>query len=285
MKRELWLAAAVAALGAATPAWGQPAKPFVPEFNTEGYPPLPADKLVSTTAAGYLQPFRGRPWWQVLAFCAGTWENQAYEAEQAKDQARADALREESNTRFFRPALRRLMADRGIDPEDAAEIMRPDINIQFLIAAETERPFADDQPRCKDIEMTHAAATRVAPRPAPPPASAPAVAQPAAPFERRFRAKADLTHRYDGETYWSLMMRCAIGSQGVPGPRGEMMGQFGRAAMALKVQDGKKTADEAKAELEAAAPALAPIAPGTSEADDACIAIGRQLEAEVAAQK
>jgi hypothetical protein len=116
---------------------------------------------------------------------------------------------------------------------------------------------------------------------APPPAPAAAVAKPAAPFERRFRGKSDLTHRYDGETYWSLMMRCAIGSQGVAGPRGEMMGQFGRAALALMVQDGGKTVDEAKAALEAAAPGLAPIAPGTGEADDACIAIGRQLEAEV----
>jgi len=160
--RDVWLVAGLAGLALSAPAAAQEAKPFVPEFNTEGHPVLPADKLVPATALGYLEPFRGRAWWQALMFCAGAWENQATKAEDAKDQARSDALSEESNARFFRPALRRLMADRGIGAEDAQEILRPEVSLQYLVAADTERPFADDQPRCRVIQAAHAVVDRQA---------------------------------------------------------------------------------------------------------------------------
>jgi hypothetical protein len=149
MLRKIRLATAALGLGAALAAAGQAAEPFAPQVNTSGAPVVAADKLVPANAVGAVQAWHGRAWWQVMAFCVGAWENAAYEAEHAGDKARADALRAEAAGRFYRPALKRLMDDRGIDADVADGVIAPDINFQFLVAADEERPFADDQARCR----------------------------------------------------------------------------------------------------------------------------------------
>jgi hypothetical protein len=269
--RALIAAAALAAF--ATPAAAQD---FVAEFNTVGSPMTAQDKRVAVDATGPMQAWRGRPWWHVLAYCSGVYEYTAYRREET-DPAGAEALREQGNDLFFRPGIRRLMEDRGIDADAGAAVMQPDVNFHMIVTGEEGRPFEEDRARCRTFMAAYAAAIR--PAAAAPAAPTPA---PAPPGDRRFKAQADLTRRFDGEPYWELMLRCAAGSQGVAGQRGQMMGLFTRTAMQLLTTDRGLTREAAEAELRARLPQVQPIAPGTSPTDDACIAIGQQLQAEVA---
>jgi hypothetical protein len=267
--------AALALLMTASPVRAQDGGAFVAPFNDKGSPAVPADKRIAADAPGLLQPFRGRPWWHALAFCSGVYENQAFIAEQKGDAARAATLREESDRHFFRPALLRVMADRDIAFEPANDVLSPDMNYQFLAAGISRQPFESDIARCRAIEMRHAALDRPAAA-APPPAPA------SPPAERRFKATANLTRGYDGQVYWQLMMRCAKGSQGAAGPRGELMGRFARTAIELLGKDRGLSMAEAQKQVMAATPALEPIAPGPSEDRDPCIAMGKQLASEAA---
>ncbi|MEO7688373.1 MAG: hypothetical protein ABIS51_03740 [Sphingomonas sp.] len=268
--------AALALLMTASPVRAQDGEAFVAPFNDKGSPAVPADKRIAADAPGLLQPFRGRPWWHALAFCSGVYENQAFTAEQKGDAARAATLREESDRRFFRPALLRVMADRGIDIEPANDVLSPDMNYQFLAAGISPQPFESDVARCRAIETRYAALDR----PAAPSAVAPPPAPASLPAERRFKATSSLTQNYDGQVYWQLMMRCAKGSQGIAGPRGELMGRFARAAIGLLAKDRGVGMAEAQKQVMAATPALEPIAPGPSEDRDPCIAMGKQLGSE-----
>lgn len=268
--------ASLALLITASPARAQDGGTFVAPFNDKGSPAVPADRRIAADAPGLLQAFRGRPWWHALAFCSGVYENQAFSAEQKGDVTRAEALHEESDRRFFRPALLRVMADRDIDFEPANNVLAPDMNYQSLAAEISPRPFESDVALCRAIEIRYAARDR----PAAAPAAAPRPAPVPPPAERRFKATANLTRSYDGQLYWQLMMRCAKGSQNVAGPRGELMGRFARTAIELLGKDRGVGMAEAQKQVMAATPTLEPIAPDPSEDRDPCIAMGKQLAAE-----
>lgn len=158
MKKAGLLLVAVAAAAVAAPGVvaAQQAPVFIPEFNTEGYPPLPADRRVSISATGHLQGFRGRAWWQAFAFCRGVWENQARDRERDGDPRGALDLRDTADDLFLTPAVARLMADRGISADAANEILQPDITFQFFVAAEEGRPFGEDAARCQAIGDSYA---------------------------------------------------------------------------------------------------------------------------------
>jgi hypothetical protein len=165
MRKEICLLAVAAWIGMAGPALAQDeaAKQFAPQFNEDGAPAIPADKRVADDAVGALQAWRGHPWWQVMAFCLGTWNNAAYEAEDNGDKAGSEALHAEAEERFIQPALRRLMDDRGIDSDAAAEILAPDVNFQFFVAGDEARPFAEDRTRCGIYAAEYAALARAVP--------------------------------------------------------------------------------------------------------------------------
>jgi len=161
MRKSSLLVAVFIALGSGAPVLAQQQSftSFVAPINLEGYPQLPADKLVPVDAIGAMQAFRGRPWWQALAFCIGVHENRANKLEREGDAAGAEGVRDIYFEQFEQPAIQRLMTDRGISEEEAIEILRPDMNFQFLVAAEegpANRPFAADQARCRSVQANHA---------------------------------------------------------------------------------------------------------------------------------
>lgn len=249
---------------------------FVAPFHEGGYPVQTADALIAVDAVGVLQGFHGRPWWHAMAYCVGSYESAAQALETAGNIAEAQALRDTSYWEFHLPAISGLADDRGISEEEAIEIMRPDINYQILVAMGDARPFEPDQERCATIAVAFAA-----PRQAPAKAVAPP-AEPVAKDEvRRFAAVSDVTREHDGAPYWELMLRCAMGSNGVAGR--EQWGQlFVSTAAQLLLEQGMDQA-AARATMEQAVTVLAPIPPGPTEERDACMVIGRQLRAELTA--
>lgn len=158
-----------------TPAWAQ-AKPD--PFKVEENPPehkdflrrtysIPADKRAAAGPGirGAVLEVLGKPWWQILSYCAGVYN---FRWEQAKTKGDAVGQTAADNAgRFFQVmALRRIEEDRGISNADARNIIGQELSYYTMAAAdggEDYRPFALDESRCRDVRVGYIVTFRPGP--------------------------------------------------------------------------------------------------------------------------
>lgn len=272
-----------AALSAAATAHAQQSgKPFVVENNDQGSPAQPSDARVPLTAVGLLQPFKGRTWWQTLAFCGGVYYNRSAKLKEQGQAAAAEQIENELFDRFQERGAQRLMIDRRVTEEVADGIMGGDMAFSLSWVAMEPRPWEDDFKRCDLIERAYLAFSRTAAARAPASAPVPAPVAPAgATAERRYAARSEITRRFDGQPYWKLMLQCAKGRQAAGGPQIAMARTFILTARDLLERDQGLTRQVAEENIKAALPGLQPLAPGPTPQSDACTLIGNQLIAEI----
>ncbi|RYY47299.1 MAG: hypothetical protein EOP59_01435 [Sphingomonadales bacterium] len=157
------IATIAAFLSLAVPAHAQQADPFkIEESSMMGRSPsTPADKRVTGDSLGELTGVRGAAWWQVLGHCAGAYKYRGTALRKVGD-AGAPAI-EDMGKRLLLWGVERLQKDRGASLDQASAIMAAELEYGVLSAedgGETNRPFAVDQTRCRDVQRRYVAFLR-----------------------------------------------------------------------------------------------------------------------------
>lgn len=128
---------------------------------------IPADARAAAGPGirGAVLDVLGKPWWQLLSYCAGVYN---YRWEQAKDKSDAAGQQAaDAAGRFFQVmAVRRLEEDRKISNGQARDVLVNEMNYYTAAAAdggEQHRPFALDEARCRDVRVGYHVTFRPAP--------------------------------------------------------------------------------------------------------------------------
>jgi hypothetical protein len=153
------------AITLATPAWAQTKPdPFKIEDNPVEdkdfmgrTPSSAADKRVAAGPGirGAVLEVVGKPWWQLLGYCAGVFN---FRMEQAQDKGDAETKEAAGKVAQFYMSMsaKRLEADRGISFDAARLFAANEMNYNTTAAAdggEEHRPFALDEARCRDVRF------------------------------------------------------------------------------------------------------------------------------------
>lgn len=231
--------------------------------------------------AGFMGSWQGDPWWKLLAYCAGAHYG-LRDMAQADDPATA-AGRKAEGDRFVQLALDRARADRGLDDDGAVALLAPVIGIGRELVPDTAEKHGKTSTQFQlfNLQCGYAKELYAQVRPATAPA-APPVSDLAIAADARIRGGS-----LDGQAQWTVMIRCAKGfdqasrDAALPAMRRGMMAQYKQiyvnTAGQLLLRDRRLAEAEVRSLLGRAQATLPAIMPG---GDDACLAAGRQVEAE-----
>jgi hypothetical protein len=103
-------------------------------------PALAADRIVPTDAAGPLEAYRGKPWFEPLLVCAAVY---VVEARNAPDAVTAAPAKRRS-AEFYAAVATRVSEDRGMTFDQGLEWGRGALNTRIM-AVEYQWPSADQR--------------------------------------------------------------------------------------------------------------------------------------------
>jgi hypothetical protein len=117
-------------------------------------PALAADQLVPASAAGQLESYRGKPWWEPMLFCAAIYMVEADKAAEAGETAKVDPARTRA-AGFFASAATRVSEDQGKSFDEAMVFLRGGLTSRMMAVTyswHTPAQFEGSHKACAEME-------------------------------------------------------------------------------------------------------------------------------------